>query len=182
MEGASRDSRSHSQLPAEAGGEGRPWVTRRERQPLDKQKPKPPTTNTVTMVKENARNIHITNATGAVPQSRPVLSDPEGGGPPGPSARGTFQARILEGAATSPSSGGSSQPRDASCASGTGRQIFFPRGKCHTDSTSNQNHSDRQRHLSSRHTRVNNAHTVIYTGFIAIILFYRGRNPERDDK
>ena len=47
-------------------------------------------------------------------QSRPTLCDPRDCSPPGPSVHGILQARILKWVAT-PSSRGSSQPRDGTC-------------------------------------------------------------------
>ena len=63
----------------------------------------------------------------SVTQSCPALCDPMDCSPPGSSVHGTFQARILEWVA-SPSSRGSSQPRDwthVSCVSCIGRLILY---------------------------------------------------------
>ena len=64
----------------------------------------------------------------SVPQT---LCNPMDCSPPGFSVHGIFQARILEWVAIS-SSKGSSQPRDQSCISRTGRQILYH--KHHLDS------------------------------------------------
>ena len=66
----------------------------------------------------------------AAAQSCPTLCDPIDSSPPGFSAHGIFQARILEWVAIS-SSRGSSRPRDQtciSCVSCIGRQVLYHRG------------------------------------------------------
>ena len=57
-------------------------------------------------------------------QSCPSLCDPMNCSLPGSSARGVFQARILEWVAIS-SSRGSSQPRDRTCISCIGKQVLY---------------------------------------------------------
>ena len=56
----------------------------------------------------------------------PLIHDPIAYIPPGSSVHGIFWARILEWVAIS-SSRGSSQPRDRTCISCTGRQILYHR-------------------------------------------------------
>ena len=70
------------------------------------------------------------------PQSCPTLCDPMDHSPPGSSVHGVLQARILEWVAR-PSSSGSSQPRDRTCISCTGRWILYP---CATGSWRRQWH------------------------------------------
>ena len=59
-----------------------------------------------------------------VAQSRPTLCDPIDGSPPGSPFSGILQARILEWGAIA-FSRGSSQPRDWTLVSGTGRRILY---------------------------------------------------------
>ena len=54
----------------------------------------------------------------------PTLCDPVGCSPPGSSVNGILQARILEWVAVS-FSRGSSQPKDQTCISRTGKRILY---------------------------------------------------------